>query len=208
MATNIIAYGGTFNPLTNAHVMLIQKALEVVEDSEVVVIPSPTHFMRSWKKMKDESIYDDTFRVELLRKVVEPMDHVVVSTMEIDGLTTRTYDTLNELQSKYPGCTIWWMCGDEKCDELLSWYQGEALVKNYHFLMFTRISDDAETYFNQHEALIPYRNNWRFIPLIPQIQSISSTKVRHAINHHAWRYVESVCPKVVVDALKMKGVNP
>lgn len=208
MATNIIAYGGTFNPLTNAHVALIKKALEVVEDSEVVVIPTPTHFMKSWKKMKDESIYDDAFRVALLKQVVEPMDKVSLSMVEMDGLTSRTFDTLSLLQQSYPNKTIWWMCGDEKCDELLTWYKGEALVSTYHFLMFTRISNDAKQYFLKHEALLPYQNNWRFIEAMPDIQSISSTNVRNAIANNNWEYVQQVCPKVVADALKMKGVNP
>ena len=205
MTANIIAYGGTFNPLTNAHVKLIDIALETIQDSMVMVIPTAQKFMKTWKKMDGTSIFTDDFRFQLLKQVVEPMEDVVLSTIELEGITYRTYDTLAYLQSLYPTSTIWWMCGDEKCDELLDWYNGKALVESYHFLMFTRISDDAQTYFMSHPQLLPYRQQFTFIPKIEQIESISSTNVRNAIASGDWDYVKRVCPKEVADALKQKG---
>ena len=205
MAANIIAYGGTFNPLTNAHVKLIDMALEMIKDSIVVVIPTAQKFMKTWKKMDETRIYDDAFRLQLLKAVVQPMDRVVLSTVELEGITYRTYDTLAHLQSLYPTSTIWWMCGDEKCDELLNWYNGQALVETYHFLMFTRISEDAKTYFMDHPQLLPYQHQFTFIPKVEQIESISSTNVRNAIVDGDWDYVDHVCPKIVADALRKKG---
>lgn len=207
MSRNIIVYGGTFNPLTNAHVTLIQTALRSMDQCEVIVVPSASSFMKRWKKMDGKAIYDDAFRVELLKQVVEPMDHVRLSLMEIEGITYRTFDTLNQLQSQYPYATLWWMCGDEKCDELLTWYKGDELVKTYHFLMFTRLSNDAEQWFDHHDALLPYKDHFRFIPKIDRISDISATKVRQAIHDQNWEVVKTMCPQVVVDALMQKGVK-
>ena len=64
--------GGSFNPVTKAHVEIGQIAARELPGWQILYIPAPDRFLTSWKAMKKNDILSGEQRLNLLRKAVEP----------------------------------------------------------------------------------------------------------------------------------------
>ena len=64
--------GGSFNPVTKAHVEIGQIAARELPGWQILYIPAPDRFLTSWKAMEKNDILSGEQRLNLLRKAVEP----------------------------------------------------------------------------------------------------------------------------------------
>ena len=172
-------FGGTFNPLHNAHLQVAKCALEQYELSEIVFIPNgiPPH------KERVDGV-DKEARYEMVRRAVAPTPEFSVSRIEVDREgPSYTIDTIRALKDDYPQG----MCFIVGADRLLNigtWREPHELLRSVPFVIAPRsgFSLDAFDVSPFQEATI--------VPLEMKDVDLSSSglraKVRRGESIHGW----------------------
>ena len=165
-------FGGTFNPLHNAHLQVAKCALEQYELSEIVFIPNgiPPH------KERVDGV-DKEARYEMVRRAVAPTPEFSVSRIEVDREgPSYTIDTIRALKDDYPQG----MCFIVGADRLLNigtWREPHELLRSVPFVIAPRsgFSLDAFDVSPFQEATI--------VPLEMKDVDLSSSGLRAKVRH-------------------------
>jgi nicotinate-nucleotide adenylyltransferase len=118
-------------------------------------------------------------RVEMVRLTLENEQNVTYSTHEqgYDKMVY-TYDSLKMLQKQYPDAKIMFIAGADKLP--LKWFQREALLSEFGFILTDRGDMDCEAIINQSPMLSKYKHN---LHIIDFDSNVSSTQVREQIKN-------------------------
>ncbi|MGF1574159.1 MAG: nicotinate (nicotinamide) nucleotide adenylyltransferase [Sumerlaeia bacterium] len=136
----IALFGGSFDPIHRAHVMVVLWALQSRGIDQVIVVPT---FRHAFGKT-----YDATFaqRMEMCRLALAdfPVDRVVLSNIEeVRGGTSYMIQTLECLQESMPDCRFRLIVGSDISAEVPTWYEGEKLMQLAPLLQVPRPSQGA-----------------------------------------------------------------
>ncbi|MEA3238910.1 MAG: nicotinate-nucleotide adenylyltransferase [Candidatus Bipolaricaulota bacterium] len=133
MSGRIGLFGGTFNPLHSAHMLVAKEAYEQFELSKVIFIPSgtPPH-----KEILVNVTKEDRFA--MVQGAIEPCDYLSVSRIEIDryGLSY-TIDTITALQDQYPE-ELCFIVGADLLLQIETWKNPRKLLASVPFLIAPR----------------------------------------------------------------------
>ena len=162
--------GGSFCPPTVAHLELSKKCVELGLCDKVVWVPVND----AYKKATNIAA---KHRVEMVRLTLKDEENVTYSTHEqgYDKMVY-TYDSLKMLQTQYPDAKIMFIAGADKLP--LKWFQREALLSEFGFILTNRGDIDCETIINQSLMLSKYKHN---LNIINFDSNVSSTQVREQI---------------------------
>ena len=137
-AKETIVYGGAFNPPTRAHQAILQACVDYAEPrlADVWLLPSAN---------RHDKTIDTSYerRLELCHALVHDVMgrtvRLAVNTMELNRLTmTETYDTVQELDARYPDRRFTWVFGADSVASMPSWDYGEWLQRNLSMLVIER----------------------------------------------------------------------
>lgn len=165
-------YGGGFDPIHVAHLILAQTAIESLDLDSVIFMPSggQAHY-------KDASnIASGVDRVEMARLATASNPRMEVSSFEAErDHFTCTIDTLRHLRNQYPQETeIFLLVGGDWKDNMSSWKDGDALMREFNVVVFPRPGFDRnDRDQDSSQPLIQYIE-------MPQIE-LSSTTIRNRI---------------------------
>lgn len=126
-------FGGTFNPLHNAHIRVALVAKERLELSKVLFIPNgiPPH-----KGPLDGITGEDRFR--MVRDAIAEHDALDVSRIEIDrDGPSYTIDTIRALKDDYPE-GVCFIVGADRLLDITTWREPEALLRSVPFVIAPR----------------------------------------------------------------------
>ena len=172
---------GAFNPVTSAHVALADAALAVVDE---VVCVTPRVFPH--KEFHGATL---EHRLEMLRAAG---GHYRVAVTE-GGLFI---EIARELSRSHPGSEIYFICGRDAAERILTWDYGEAgaverMLSEFHLLVAGR-----HGLFEPPESL-----RGRIHPLeLADFDHVSSTEVRRRIAvGEAW---EHLVPVTIVEQVR------
>lgn len=156
----ICIYSGTFNPVHNAHINLVNYIIEHFDFDRILVIPNniPPHKICC-------NLPSSEHRINMLKLAFENNPKVEISSIEINnGGKSFSYNTimmvkkLYNIKDKLP-----FVVGTDAFLGLASWHKFEELIKNTHFLVAPRqnsindIEDFASKYDISYEILnIPF----------------------------------------------------
>jgi len=141
-------YGGGFDPVHIAHLILAQTALESLSLDRVVFIPSGgvAHY-------KNESnVASGIDRLEMLRLAAESNPRFEICGYEVDqGKFCYTIDTLRHLRDEvYQDAEIILLAGEDWKDRLTTWKDGDKLLEEFSVAIFSRPGfqerDDANSF--------------------------------------------------------------
>ena len=126
-------FGGTFNPLHSAHMLVAKAAYDQFKLSKVMFIPSgiPPH-----KEILVNVTKEDRFA--MVQGAIEPYDHLSVSRIEIDrdGLSY-TIDTITAMQDQYPE-GLCFIVGADLLLQIETWKNPRKLLASVPFLIAPR----------------------------------------------------------------------
>jgi nicotinate-nucleotide adenylyltransferase len=171
--TRLGIFGGAFNPIHTAHLIIAEDVREQMYLDKVLFIPyaNPPH--------KDpDALLDAGTRLELINAAIKDNVHFESSDIEIvNGRTSRTYtvDTLMHLHEMYKDkqTKFYLIIGIDNLIELHTWKEPGKLFRLSEVLVLNRpgflIQDVKNEFYNQVT----------FIPA-PDI-NISSSDIRHRI---------------------------
>ncbi len=201
----LVVLGGAFNPLTLAHLEILNEASKLIDSSIKILLPANISFMHSWKKFSDDEILSQDLRLKILDKLSKE-NNFIVEKCELEQITNKTYESLNYLKNKYSANEIYFVCGVEKLSELNTWYRYKDLLQEFKFIVFKRNNLDPISEFNKETYLHEYRNSFYFLTPSINIEDFSSTKVRKALREKRYDLVLKYCGKEITEIL-LKGEN-
>ena len=160
-------FGGSFNPIHNGHVVLASRLLKAARLDEVWLLVTPQN---PWKKQ--DELLDDEIRLELARKAVEDIPHLVASDYEFHlPKPSYSWDTLQALTMDFPDREFVLLIGGDNWERFTEWYQYEKILETYEINVYPRKGCAID------KTTLPHNVHVRRTPLI----NISSTEIRELI---------------------------
>lgn len=127
-------FGGSFDPLHNAHMFLAGDIIRRGLVDEVLFVPArrPPH-------KGGRILTPATHRMEMVRRAIEPFEAFSVSDIElVREETSYTFDTLSLLSRAYPDHELFFVMGLDSLAELHDWYRASELVNRFNFVVYPR----------------------------------------------------------------------
>ena len=138
--TRIGLFGGTFDPVHNAHVALAKTALEALQLDELRWIPAG----QPWQKSRQPT--PAAAREAMLRLAIEGEPRFVLDRIELDRAgPSYTIDTVLELQASQPGADWFLIIGQDQYAGLPSWQRWQELLARVRLAVAGRPGTQAET---------------------------------------------------------------
>ena len=129
-----ILFGGSFNPITKAHLSIIDLLKEKFNPDNIIVMPVGDSY--TWKSLAN---FND--RINMINLVKR--DFIV---SDFEGKNKKylgTIHTLDELAKTYDD--LYFCMGADNILKLDQWIDYEKLLEKYNFIVFTRKGFDIES---------------------------------------------------------------
>lgn len=172
---NIGLYGGTFNPIHEAHVHLVTDFADQLGLEQVLLMPT---FQPPHKQAHHLASAED--RLAMCRLAAASDSRIQVSDLEIQRQgKSYTAETLEELHRLYPGNEWYLMMGEDMFLTVNDWRWPERIYRLATLCAAPRSPDGMER-LRQHAAFLETKGaktricDIRFLP-------VSSTMVREAV---------------------------
>ena len=160
-----IVYGGSFNPPTKAHKLIIDKLFLVFKPDNIIVVPVGDNYGK-----KDLISYEH--RLEMA-KLLD--DRIIVSDLENNDKYLGTYNLLNKLKEYYDD--LYYVIGSDNLINLDKWIDYKNLLKDFKFVVFNRHNLDLQEIIM--EKYPEFKNHF----VVIQIDyDISSSKFRETLD--------------------------
>lgn len=163
-------FGGTFNPLHNAHLEVARAALQQCQLSQIVFIPNgiPPHKEKTFGVDKEA-------RFEMVRLAVTGTPEFSVSRIEVDREgPSYTIDTIRALKDHYTQ-GICFIVGADRLLKLDTWKEPHALLRSVPFIIAPRSGVSLEVF-----DVSPFREAV-IVPLRMADVDLSSSALRERV---------------------------
>ena len=158
-------FGGSFNPIHNAHITIARYILNKLQLDKLIVIPVGKASHKNFK------MADPEIRLEMCKKAFETDEKITVSDIEIrSSKVSYTIDTLKKLISIYGGHNEFYeIIGEDSADNLDTWKNYKDILKLSKIVVFRRA---------EYKNIIQNKN---ILYLDTPLYEISSTMIREKI---------------------------
>lgn len=189
--------GGTFDPIHMGHLMLAEFAREEKELDEIWFIPTGCSYMKS------HNIISGKDRLKMTELAISDNSCMRCLDIEIrrEG-RTYSYETLEELVSRYPDFEFYFIVGADCLFQIETWKYPEKIFKSAKILASIRngaSEDDMRSKINEL-----YEKFGADIELLyfPRLE-ISSTDIRKRISEG--KSIRYFVPDICIEYIKEKG---
>ena len=187
MTQKIVIMGGSFNPPTTAHLKLIQAALDAVNASKGIFVPTSNEYvMRKMKKLHcQQETLSDKLRVEMLKTFCNIDKRLEVNRFKIIH-TERKYDfyMLEEIKNSNPDSELYSIIGSDKLSIISRWHRIDEFIKICKILIAQRGEDNIEAVKNSNPYLIEHWDAFRVFNIPEDISGISSSLFREKLRNN------------------------
>lgn len=184
-------FGGTFDPIHNAHLDIARAARDAADLDLVLFVVSarPPHKTNGTHAAPEQ-------RLEMVEAAVADLAGMEASSVELerDG-PSYTAETLATLKAAYPGGTLFLIMGYDSLVELPGWKNPDAILSAAELLVVARPGQENGVSAQLH-------GKYRILPF--EEMDISSTDIRRRIG--AGESVADLMPHSVLDVIKREGL--
>lgn len=207
---NIVVFGGTFDPPHNGHSFLAEKIITDQHADKILFIPAlhPPH-----KDGCASASYMD--RLEMVNLVVDNMnknigDFFGVSSIEGERKSrlSYTFDTMVELENRYPENNYILLIGEDSLLHIDTWYKADEIISKWKILTYPRncipggksgILNELKKKWPENIAYLLFESILHY-----ELYDISSTEIRSRIADH--KDVSNMISKEVYQYINEKGL--
>ena len=175
-------FGGSFDPIHTAHLILAETAREQLALEQVRFIPAKI------SPFKQEHLpAEDKHRVEMIKLAINGNPHFVLDTRELErGGVSYTVDTLATLQAEIPESEFWLLMGADSLQDFPKWKSPAQLLRMCRLGVMVRPNKSGEIPLLNWQALddlIPVSERGFELgkEITAPILQISSTELRYRI---------------------------
>lgn len=173
-----IVYGGSFNPPTLAHIMIIERLLSLYPKASMIIVPVGDDYRK-----KELASFEH--RYKMLKLATKHIDGLMISTIEHERPYQGTLATLKELESIDQ--ELLFVIGSDNLIHFDQWINYQELLSSYPCIVMNRsgymTKEDADLMFQE----IPHK----FI-FLDFDYPISSSTIRQNIDLYAQHLDEEV----------------
>jgi nicotinate-nucleotide adenylyltransferase len=124
--------GGSFNPPHEGHLHISLAALRGLELDAIWWLVTPQN------PIKTEQAMPLSERMDLSRKQVDGNPKILISDIEKDLGTVKTYDTIRKLKGRFPKTDFIWISGMDNALNLHKWHHWHELLQEVCMVHLTR----------------------------------------------------------------------
>jgi nicotinate-nucleotide adenylyltransferase len=172
-------FGGSFDPIHNAHLILAECAREQLGLDQVRFLPAKISPLK-----QDRLPIDDKHRVEMVRLAINGNSHFAIDTRELDrGGISYTIDTLTAMKTEFPEAEFWLLMGADSLADFKKWKSPSQLLELCRLGVMVRPDHNGvirELDWSETQAMLPSSLKDRSVGCAipaPTLQ-ISSTDLR------------------------------
>jgi nicotinate-nucleotide adenylyltransferase len=130
----IAIYGGTFDPVHHAHLILARDALERLGLDEVIFVPAAISPLK-----KAAPVASGEIRLAMVRAAIQGEPKFAVDECELRRPSpSYTIDTVEEVRQRDSDTAIYCLIGEDNVDTLTKWHRFTELEKMVHFVVLDR----------------------------------------------------------------------
>ena len=191
---------GSFNPMTNAHISALKKAVEFLNaDKGLFVATNGKYLKRKTIKINDAFYLTEEERQEIIVNVCNSEQYLEFWGFEMGGTNPKRYKTLAKIQKQYPEAEIYEVQGADKVRSIPKMGDCEEYVSHIKFAVFKRDEIDLDNLLEKDPLLSQYKKQFTILPALENGTEISSTEVRRCF--YEGEDFSSLVPQVVVDTM-------
>jgi nicotinate-nucleotide adenylyltransferase len=154
-------FGGTFDPIHHAHLILARDALEALDLEKVIFVPAAA----SPHKL-DQKLAAPEVRLEMLRAAIEGVPGFACDPMELQRSSpSYAVETIEALRQREPDAELFYLVGEDNVSRLPTWHRFAELSQMVQFVVLARSGVETEH---------PYRTIRRHL-------DISATDIRNRV---------------------------
>lgn len=177
----MIVMGGSFNPPTIAHQRLLLSAVNVLGAHKGVFVPSCNAYVtaKMRRAKRPEETLCEYLRLKMLNAMAADDPRLLVDDLEYHRKGKGyTYETMLQLQEKYPDATLYFLAGGDKVDIFPRWHRIEEFLERFHIIVVRRDGEDLEAVIEANDFLRQHRDRFHVIDAPDGIDGISSSAIR------------------------------
>ena len=183
-------FGGSFDPVHSAHVMMARTAMDGLQLNRLFIIPAS----RSPFKPEQPPALDND-RLAMLESAFEGLEGCEIdrSELEREGISY-AIDTVRDFIGRFPEAELFYLIGNDHVPTLTQWREAEALAQILTFVVVPRSGADA------HEFPDSFRGRY----LEAELMDISSSNIRSRLR--SGEAVDHLVPPAVARILSNKRI--
>ena len=133
-------YGGTFDPVHHAHLILARDALETLHLDKVIFVPAAISPLK-----KSAPIASGEVRLAMLRAAIEGEARFAVDACELRRPPpSYTIDTVKQIRQNNRGASIYCLIGEDNVGTLTKWHRFVELEKLLRFVVLDRTGNSPQ----------------------------------------------------------------
>lgn len=173
-------YGGTFDPIHYAHLILARDAMETLALEKVIFVPAAL----SPHKMDVEAA-PAKLRLEMLRRAIEHESRFTIDDCELHRPPPSfTIETVEDMQRRMRETELFYFIGEDNIAGLTSWHRFNELEKLVQFVVLDRRGFKSSTTY----------------PVIRRHIDISATEIRKRVADG--RSIRYLVPDAVAEIIR------
>ena len=171
---------GSFNPVTKAHFMLLQHALDEIGADKGLFVATADSYLKKKAHVKQGTpfILSEDIRKEMLESLNKEDERISFFGYEMGGANPNSAKTIMKIHKAYPEYELYYLCGADKIKSLDRWNDIEDILKQFNFLVYDRNSIDIDSLIESKELLLKYKEHFSILSNLDETVDISSTKLR------------------------------
>lgn len=190
-------FGGTFDPIHNAHIAMGHMCADTLGLDKVIYIP--TGVMHH----KESPVQSPHVRFEMVKLAVSGADGFEASDYETNKLTpSYSTETVGHFKKLYPDSELVFILGEDSLNYIEQWHDAERLLRMCSFAVIGR-GGSAEK-IGAEAARLKEKYGTRIYYVYSQVMDISSHEIRRmAANGEK---IEEFVPEAVCEYIARNGL--
>ena len=180
----IAIYGGTFDPVHHAHLILAREAIETLGLEKVILVPAAISPLK-----KAAPVASGEVRLAMLRTAIRGQPEFEVDECELlRPPPSYTIDTVEEIRRRECDAVLYCLIGEDNIEQLPRWHRFNELEKLVRFVVLDRTGKQpTHTYQLIHRRI-----------------DISATEIRRRVaQHESIRYLVTGSVEEIIQREKL-----
>lgn len=192
-------FGGSFNPVTNAHLNIAKLVQQKYNLDKVVFVPMGDHYPKL-------ELAKEEHRYEMLKIATRKEDKLEVSDIELNLPNSLTMlQAFKKIEEQYKNIKSYFIIGADNLNKLVSLDDFEILAKNYNFIVIGRNNINIQEKLKLNPILERFKAHFNILEDNPY-ENISATSVRNALKSGKNNYVSNIIAYDVEEYIRKNKV--